>query len=537
LVAERGSASNNPNNPNYLSSWNSGIHEMDLARIFELSSDMVFLCEGDRVVFMNSFGRRVLLGNEGNPISGRSFSDFLAPDYAPIFENLSGLASGLGDAESIPLKLQTSEGVLISADVSFFEAEDFGPGMLVITAHDITDRVRLTEGIQRSEARYRMLIEQSQNMFCICDDGVLNYVNSAGIKLMRGENEKQFIGTSFFKIIHDDFVEIIKENLGDILADQEPLLVKLVCLDGSIRDVRMNFNKLDESDGRKFMIEAQDVTLQNQAAVDLYRSNLILKTRVEELFKAKERAESSDRVKSHFLANMSHELRTPLNAIVGFSDLMRSQTFGDLGSEKYVEYAKHIHQSGAHLLRIISNILEISNSETGDQIVDETSVNLNNAVESCLEITRDRAKQKNVQMIYSPTSKNTAIRADSAKLRQILLNLLSNAIKFTEPKGTVTIEYDTNEDNQILVRVTDTGIGIEQENISQILSPFAQVEYDSLTRSYEGAGLGLSIVKSFVELHGGQLKIESESGKGTQVTVFFPAERTIGNGGGKNPPA
>jgi signal transduction histidine kinase len=235
----------------------------------------------------------------------------------------------------------------------------------------------------------------------------------------------------------------------------------------------------------------------------------------------------ADRVKTHFLANMSHELRTPLNAVVGFSDLMRSEAFGALGSDQYKDYARLIHQSGTHLLKIINDILELSSIETGEQSVIESEVNLDNAIETCMKLIENRAGKKDIELVQERARVQTVVMADDIKIRQVLMNLLSNAVKFTEAGGTVTVGCALDDSDQAVLSVEDTGIGIEADNISRILSPFNQVEDDSLTRSHEGAGLGLSIAKSFANLHGGSLEIESQLGKGTRVSVILPAMRTV----------
>jgi|TARA_B100000315_G_scaffold131073_1_gene120646 PAS domain S-box-containing protein len=527
LTVERKTAPKIAGNTNPLAAKRRSIHEMDLARVFEYSRDIIFLCDGDRVVFLNSAGRRLLLGSENQAIAGRSFCDFLAPDYAPAIsgpEMFDGLVSADGP---IPLKLRSAVGDDISADVSFFEAGDFGPGMTVISAHDITKRVRLTEDIQHSETRYRKLIDNSQNMSCICDGGDIIFINRAGIALLGGTDAGQFIGRSLFDFIQAEYREIMRDSLADILAGVELLLVKLVGLDGSIQDVRMNLTPLNDDGSSRFMVEVCNVTQQNRAVAKLHKTNLALKRRAKELLKAKERAELADRVKTHFLANMSHELRTPLNAVVGFSDLMRSEAFGALGSDQYKDYARLIHQSGTHLLKIINDILELSSIETGEQSVIESEVNLDNAIETCMKLIENRAGKKDIELVQERARVQTVVMADDIKIRQVLMNLLSNAVKFTEAGGTVTVGCALDDSDQAVLSVEDTGIGIEADNISRILSPFNQVEDDSLTRSHEGAGLGLSIAKSFANLHGGSLEIESQLGKGTRVSVILPAMRTV----------
>jgi signal transduction histidine kinase len=246
----------------------------------------------------------------------------------------------------------------------------------------------------------------------------------------------------------------------------------------------------------------------------------------EAMLVAMERAEAADRAKTLFLTHMSHELRTPLNAVLGFSEIIKEQAFGPVGSSKYQEYAQDIHGSGQHLLALINDILDLAKIESGTSDLDEEDIDIPGLVRSAVKLVQQRAQSGGLVLEVSLGESLPALRADLRKVRQILINLLANAIRFTEPGGKVEVRAWASPNNGIVFQVIDTGIGIALEDIPKALRMFGQVESD-LGRASPGTGLGLSLTKSLAELHGGSLDLQSEVGVGTTVTIRFPAERKI----------
>jgi len=237
---------------------------------------------------------------------------------------------------------------------------------------------------------------------------------------------------------------------------------------------------------------------------------------------AMEVAQQASRAKSHFLANMSHELRTPLNAIIGFSELLAS---GGVPSAKVPDYASSISEGGRSLLSILSDILDMARIEAGRVELVETTVRLGAIVERAMSVLGCENRPDGKQVRYSSTDGDTLVRADEQRLEQILVNLVSNAIKFTGSDGIVEIEIETASDGVDLV-VRDNGEGIPPDKIEVIMEPFGQVE-GTFARSHGGSGLGLSIVKALVALHGGRFVIESGSQGGTVVRVHLPLDRVV----------
>jgi signal transduction histidine kinase len=235
----------------------------------------------------------------------------------------------------------------------------------------------------------------------------------------------------------------------------------------------------------------------------------------------------ANKSKSEFLATMSHELRTPLNAIIGFSEIIMRELFGALANDRYVDYAKDIHHSGAHLLAIINDILDLAKAESGKLQLSEDEFPISDLLTQCQRICGHIAKSNRVKLDFFCAEQDLCVYADKRLLVQILVNLISNAIKFA-PEGAVRVQVSAHYRDGIVISVSDDGIGIAPENIERVMKAFEQVEA-SYTRVRSGCGLGLPYAKSLTELHGGTLKIESQLECGTTVIVSLPAGRIVGN--------
>jgi len=242
------------------------------------------------------------------------------------------------------------------------------------------------------------------------------------------------------------------------------------------------------------------------------RLEAIVLTRTEEL-------RELNRHKSEFLANMSHELRTPLNAIIGFSEVMIGGMAGPQ-SEKQKEFCVDIRDSGKHLLSLINDILDLSKVEAGRMELEMARFDLRHAMDNALTLVRGRAEAHSIQLETLISEDVDEFEGDERKLKQILLNLLTNAIKFTPEGGTVTLEARRSEETYVL-SVKDTGIGIAPEDQERVFEEFRQVGFDS-ARKAEGTGLGLTLTKRLVELHGGRITVDSTPGRGSTFTFNLP---------------
>jgi signal transduction histidine kinase len=225
--------------------------------------------------------------------------------------------------------------------------------------------------------------------------------------------------------------------------------------------------------------------------------------------------------KSEFLANMSHELRTPLNAIIGFSEVLSDRMFGDL-NEKQEEYLKDIYASGTHLLSLINDILDLSKIEAGRMELELTDFDLPTALDNALMLVRERAGRRSITLHMAVDAQLGQVRADERKIRQVVLNLLSNAIKFTPEGGRIEVGA-VPRDGFVEVSVSDTGVGIAPEDQEAVFEEFRQV--GTAEKKAEGTGLGLTLCRKFVELHGGRIWVTSQVGVGSTFTFTIPVRR------------
>ena len=281
-----------------------------------------------------------------------------------------------------------------------------------------------------------------------------------------------------------------------------------------LRDVTETARKFDALEAKSRSLENTVTTLR------------VSETRAIELAETLEQkqflAEEKNKLKSEFLASMSHELRTPLNAINGFSDIMQKELFGPLGDPRYKQFASDILFSGQHLLSLINDILDLSKIESGKMELNLEPVNLDDVIGQSIRMLSMRAQQAGLQLIY-PSHPLPQVMADQRAIKQIIINLITNAVKFTPKGGIVQIKTEMRA-TDIVIHISDSGIGISEEDVKRLAQPFEQVKNENLNKQ-EGTGLGLSLSKSMVELHGGQFQITSVLGRGTTVSFTVPYQQ------------
>ncbi len=297
-----------------------------------------------------------------------------------------------------------------------------------------------------------------------------------------------------------------------------------VMTEDEIGSLAVEFNRMVTSLENSYAVLEKKV---QERTEELRRANEQLSAKKQELEAANKELVEVNRMKNQFLASVSHELRTPLNSIIGFSELLQEMAFGEL-NEKQLQYVEFIRSSGAHLLHLINNILEFSRLESGRMALKKEEFPITEVLGEVLGAVRPMAHERGIVIETKSVPGSPVIKADRIKFKQIMMNLISNAVKFNVDHGRVHVDWETVEEprgmkmeSYILIRVSDTGMGITKENMKRLFRVFEKVDpVDSTER--EGSGLGLVLAKRLVELHGGDISVESEPGKGSVFTVKLP---------------
>lgn len=400
---------------------------------------------------------------------------------------------------------------------------------------DITKRKFAEMAQKESEAKFKEYATIASDWFWEMDGELRFTYFSPRNKEITGFNPDKYLGKTRREISHGKTLDAHwQHHLEDLDAHRafRNFEYDLKIAGGRILTISISGNPVFAEDGafQGYYGTGLDITERKQAEAELarHRDNLqeLVNEKTRELIRAKDDAESANRAKSEFLASMSHELRTPLNAIIGFSDAVKRQIFGLIENPKYLEYIGDIESSGQHLLQLINDILDVSAIEVGKVELSEEEVSIPEVVQSSISLVQARADKGVLSFEMDIPKGLPLIWVDERRVKQILLNLLSNAVKFTPAGGTITTAAHLAEAGDLVLSISDTGVGMAEEEIPKAMSRFGQID-SGLNRKHEGTGLGSPLALGLVELHQGSLLIESEKGSGTKVSVTIPGQRII----------
>ncbi|WP_020174733.1 ATP-binding protein [Methyloferula stellata] len=465
--------------------------------------------------------------NEEPIFANRFLLDLLGYEDLEAFQKGGGLPRLLAQPAaqgSTTVELTTREGALVPMIAREQCAEwDHLPATLLILqptqkseAHSTID-AKLTHYETESRELNAILDTATDGVAVLDAAGRIMTLNRSGEALF-GYDQNEVIDEPFSllfdaesRAIAEDYLEGLKTNgVKSLLNDGREVVGR--ARQGGLIPIFMTLGRVSSS-------HAEDKDLKFCA---LLRDMTHWKKVEQELDEARKEAERASTAKSDFLAKVSHEIRTPLNAILGFAEIIMDERFGPIGNERYKDYLKDIHMSGAHVMSLVNDLLDLSKIEAGKLELDFHDVDANRIISECVTLMQPQANRERVIMRMSLASNFPPISADERSLRQIILNLLSNAVKFNEPGGQVIVATAWNDTGHAVIRIRDTGIGMSETDIETALEPFRQL---ATTRQTTGTGLGLPLTKALVEANHAYFSIKSKKQEGTLVEVTFPVMR------------
>lgn len=493
--------------------------ERENRAVIDSVSDIIFETSVDgELLFLNETWKKVT----GFPINrslGRNLFEMLYPqDQAEQQENFNQLVKGHKQAYRAFTRLRTSDGTFRAVElaVSMMRQDENKTLRVVGTFTDVEERRRAERALSEAEKKYRTIVENAAGgIYQITPDGLFLSANPSMARILgyiAPEEILRDIRNANTQVYVDPAQRARFLKDLQVTGTNAQIEMQVRRKDGSMIWVNENVRCVHDEEGNLLYFEGsmEDITQRKEAEIALRD--------------AKVHSDLSSRAKSEFLANMSHELRTPLNAIIGFSEIIKNEVFGPVGRKEYYEYARDIYDSGKKLLNVINEILDVSRIEAGERQLNEGVIDLQKTVKTCLDLIAPKIHESHliVNNLVGPDAPR--LIGESHAVKQMLMNLLSNSVKYTPDGGRITVGAEVDMSGLLRLSVTDTGIGLTEAEIEKALSPFGQVNAD-LNRAESGAGLGLTLVKSLVSLHGGSLELFSQKGVGTTATLLFPAKR------------
>ena len=490
--------------------------EQRLQAILENTTAAVYAKDaGGRYLLLNREMERIL-GAPKEQVLGRTDYDFFAPELAETLRanDLEVLAA----AAPVELEEEVPRGgelrTYISAKFTLHDA-DGKPYAVCGISTDITERRRAEEALRDSEERYRRLVEVSPDAIFVNHGGKIVFINEAGLRLFGATHSAQIVGKSPFDLFHPDFHPAIVERMREMTErglSAPTMEEKIVRLDGGEVPVEVTATPFADKGEASIQVVLRDIT--ERKRVEQEREELLARERG-----ARRMAEDANRAKDEFLATLSHELRTPLTPVIGWVHMMRS---GMIPTAELDRGLAVIDKNSQALSRLINDLLDMSAILSGKMRIESQPVVVEAAVNEAVETVRPQAEARGTEIVLEPCAqKYLMVGGDRTRLVQIFWNLLNNAVKFSEGAGPVRVRCEA-AGGEARVVVEDQGQGIAPEFLPFVFERFSQAD-SSKTRAHGGLGIGLALVKSFVEAHGGRVEAESRgAGHGSRFVVSLP---------------
>lgn len=388
-----------------------------------------------------------------------------------------------------------------------------GVPSILVSVVDMEDQHRAMTALAEAERDYRTIFEQaSDGIYRSTLDGGVLRANPALARMNGFASEQDLRGA-----------RVEQDGSWYVEPGRREEFVRIMRRDGQVQNfvsevyryktkermwISENARLIRDTDGEPLYFEGtvRDITDQRRVEMELRQAIL--------------EAEGANEAKSQFLAKMSHELRTPLNAVIGFSEIISGQMMGPVGTDRYIDYANDIQESGHHLLLLINDLLDLSKIESGEMQLDLQSIRLSEIAQESAALIAPLADPRRISVRLEMDDQDIHVLADRRSLKQMLLNLLSNAVKFNRDGGWIAVQAAAQQ-GICRIDIVDSGIGIDKSDLHTLFTPFGQVS-SQLVADHRGTGLGLPIVKSLVELHGGAISVRSRPGEGTTLTIELP---------------
>lgn len=456
-------------------------------------------------------------------------------DLSRAFDELIQGKVEVGFIETIHRRKDDSE---FPAEIFFRHIKSGGRDLIIAIARDISERKKAKRDIKEREEQYRGLVETSSDAVVTVNEMLeVIHWNEAASKIF-GYSRDEIMGRPVEILVPENYKQRhIESSLRFLKTREGKIIGKAIEMeglrkDGSLVPVELSLSSLEIGGSLLITGIIRDITDRKRLEEQLkeYTEGLeqMVKERTNELETAKGMAEAANRAKSEFLANMSHELRTPLNAIIGFSDALVGGIYGPV-DERHKGYLNDILKSGERLLTMVNDILYFSRIGAETIAVEPAEVSLRELFRSSIMLFRMQAIKHSLSMEVEVPDDSDIVVADQRMLKHVMMNLISNAVKFTPDGGSIRISAhrvrkpEISDGDFIEVSVEDTGIGIAEEDMHRLFQPFQQLE-PTMTKQYAGAGIGLSLTKRLIELHGGSIRVESEVGKGSRFVFVIPVK-------------